>query len=229
VNVYFIARSYSKIGKYARANSEIEEVLEQFDYLAIINYSEKLGILYIENIFRERDYYRANAIINAILRDESYSGNGVIRLKELSEFFTIITGQVKDLTTITNPGAFTILDTYKKQELKSPTTTYYLSTFIPGSGYIYNGNYKMGAISALVNIPLAIYLGSRIINISDAVLDKKRDAVISNSLDFVLIYNMVYSRYYQGSRREAVQECKVANEIIKDASLKELYHAYKLD
>jgi hypothetical protein len=81
---------------------------------------------------------------------------------------------------------------------KSPDAAKWLSTFIPGSGQIYCGDWRNG-INALAINSLTTYL------LIDALLERRfQDAIISH-LTF-------FDRYYRGNRRSAERAAMRRNE-----------------
>jgi len=85
-----------------------------------------------------------------------------------------------------------------KLRYKSPTLAKWLSTFIPGSGQIYAGDWKMG-INALVINSLTTYL------LVNALLEKRYQ-------DVVLTHLTLFERYYRGNRFHAERIARLHNE-----------------
>jgi len=225
---YKIAESLHLNNQFIKSNLEIKNLGEAFNFLQLANTNSKMTELYILNILKQKKYIEAYLLLEHLFKNTKYNKLNFKQLLSYREFSAILSGKISNIEQIKNNIAKDILSKYLNTPQKNLKTTYYLSTFLPGSGYIYNKNYKMGIISALVNIPLAIYLGSRFINISDGIRKKNSTKIITNSLDFVLIYNFVFSRYWKGARRESVEESENINRINRKTSVIKLKRAYDI-
>jgi len=95
----------------------------------------------------------------------------------------------------------------KSPEKKSPVTAKWLSTFLPGLGQIYTGNIMPGLNSFSLNGLNTYYLFN--------TLEK------SNYRDVVLIFFVLWLRYYQGNREKAE---KFAHDINTEYKNKTLEH-----
>ena len=212
--------------KYKKSNLKIESVLDTFNFVELANTKPKFSTLYIKNLLKQKEYYKVYDLTTNLFNDKKYLGLNYKEFTHYNEFSAVVLGKVPNIDDIKNSEAKEILSDYINTPTKNTKTTYYLATFLPGSGYIYNGNYKMGVISAMVNIPLAIYLGSRLWNISDGIIEENREKIITNSLDFVLIYNFVFGRYWKGARRESIKESEKINSENREKAIKEIREAY---
>lgn len=225
---YKIALSLSFQKKYYKANREIKYLYKEFTFLQLANRGDSFAPLYIKNLLIQKEYTRVQVTLDELFLDTQYNGNHFKELKNYYEFSTIVLGRVAEVSHLENDEAKIELQNYLDTSTKNPTTTYYLSTFLPGSGYMYNGDYKMGTISALVNIPLAIYLGTRITNVADGIIDEDKGKIVTNSLDFVLIYTFVFSRYWKGARNEAVKQSHEINRTLRENTVTELERIYEI-
>ena len=224
-----IVESLHHSGLFSKSNWKIESFTKEFDFVELAQTRYEISIIYLKNCLAQEDYSRVFLLTESVLQKADLEEAELQEYTSLYEYSKILSGHVSNVEELENIQGKTILQGYLDTPTKNKEVTYYLSTFIPGSGYMYNGNYKMGAISALVNIPLAIYLGSRIFNIADGINEKNQEKIVVNSLDFVLIYKFVFSRYWKGARNQAVIESKKINRQRKDAVIDELRGVYLND
>ncbi len=228
---YKTALCLNEIGDNLKSNYEILSLYKDtiFSVVNLANRKEAFAVLYIKNLLEMNDFDKAKKALDEIFLSSDYRGNHITQLKKYYECSLILAGFISDISIIRNQDAYEVLKEFQATPVKNPKTTYWLSSCIPGAGYAYNGDYKMATISAITNIPLAVYLGFQIYGIVDGAIEKNEKKIITNTLDFLLIYNLVFKRYYKGSRYEAVKQSEEINSKNKAKALKELKRIYEID
>ena len=97
----------------------------------------------------------------------------------------------------------------KRPQKKSPTIAKWLSTFLPGSGQIYSGKVLTGVNALAVNAGTTYFLAKTI---------RAR-----NMRDAVLVFSLLWTRYYIGNRLHAAETAIRSNRVYRQQIQQQIY------
>lgn len=201
-----LAECYYNSGEYNRAQKIVGNLIEQRGYFA-----QEAQLLRTQFYIKEKQYFRAKIELNDLLifnhnpekEREVYNLLGYIALQErefdeASKYFNLS----QDTFLIVN------IEDIIKAPKKNVVLSQVMSTIIPGSGEIYSRKYGWGVLSLLVNAA-AIY------GTVNCYKNKQY-------LDASLIFTLLFTRFYNGSRNNARDFALEYNKRIYQSKIKEI-------
>ncbi|MFH1762535.1 MAG: hypothetical protein ABIA63_15665 [bacterium] len=111
---------------------------------------------------------------------------------------------------------------YKRSSLKNPYLAMGMSSLVPGSGQIYTGRIFEGFGSFFLNSCLGLFLSYSALTANKARIDHDPRNLGIASMDFALVFSMIFMRYYNGGRKNAFHSAMEYNINVQKQYLRDI-------
>lgn len=235
------ARTYFLLKNFRESQQIAERIVE--DYLSRVHSENEKNIvpgleanlLIVENFVYSQRFALALSEIRNIYLDFDVDNETDFALRRLRDIaISLSSNSVEDSTKIEDSRIRTLfIENIEDTRYKNPLTAYRLSV-IPGAGHFYAGDIRGGVGAFVTNTFLLTFLATRIFGIAfhaEQYFNYGRresdfNRIIVNSVDFFIVYQMLFNRYYRGAANTIATRVEENNERLFELYKKSVMGGY---